>query len=165
MPHYAVIRLAHGLDPAGALSVWNAMPPIDLGKPVNFVSGEIGEGFLVGHGWYRPESVGTWSREKQASILVDVTDIPEGGKLRVTFSLFAPGDACTKAEIRSGTTVMLDHNYCGVSGWISAELPRTGLAKSGQLDFLVDQLRSPSAYGSGDTRTLGVLLKSLAVVK
>ncbi|AZO48396.1 MAG: hypothetical protein EOS54_04080 [Mesorhizobium sp.] len=165
MPHYAVVRLAHGLDPAGTLSVWNAMPPIDLGKPANFVSGEIGESFLVGRGWYRPEPLGTWSREKQASILVDVTDIPDGGKLSVRFSVFAPGDACTKVEIRSGTTVMLDHKYCGVSGMISVDLPATGFANNGQLDFLVDQLRSPSAYGSGDTRTLGVLLQSLAVVK
>lgn len=165
MAHYAVIRLAHGLNPAGSLSVWNAMPPIDLGKPVNFVAGEIGENYLVGRGWYPPDPTGTWSRKKQASILLDPNDIPAGGKLSVTFSVFAPGDACTEVEIRSGTTVMLDHSYCGASGWISAELPRAGLAPNGQLDFRVDQLRSPSTYGSADNRMLGLLLQSLTVVK
>ncbi|AGB47341.1 hypothetical protein Mesau_05029 [Mesorhizobium australicum WSM2073] len=165
MEHYAVIRLAHGLDPAGTLSVWNAMPPIDLDKPVNFASGEVGDNYLVERGWYPPDPTGTWSRVKQASILVDVTDIPDGGRLSVTFSAFAPGDTCTEVEISSGTTVMLRHNYCNVSGWISAELPRTGLAKNGQLDFRVDQLRSPASYGSLDTRMLGILLQSLSVVK
>ncbi|TPJ55204.1 MULTISPECIES: hypothetical protein [unclassified Mesorhizobium] len=165
MEHYAVIRLAHGLDPAGTLSVWNTVPPIDLDKPVSFVSGEIGSNYLVERSWYPPEPAGTWSRVKQASILVDMTDIPDGGRLSVTFSVFAPGDTCTEVEISSGTTVMLSHNYCNVSGRISVELPRAGLAKNGQLDFRVDQLRSPASYGSPDTRKLGILLQSLSVVK
>lgn len=163
--NYAIIRLAHGLDPAGSLSVWNTMPPINLGKPVNFVTGEIGENYLAGRGWYPSEPIGTWSRERQASILVDLDDIPNGGKLGVTFSVFTPEHTCTTVEIRSGTTVMLNRSYCGVSGWISAELPRAGLAPNGQLDFVVDQLRSPSSFGSKDTRMLGILLKSLTVIK
>jgi len=164
--HYAVIRLKPEAEPLGVGAVWAAIPPIDLDTPVSFSSDKLDFDHLVGRGWYLSDPVGTWSKKKSASILVDASDIPdEASFLRATFTAYTPNDTCTTVEIASGGNSLLKERYCSLAGMVTVDLPKDKIAANGQIDFIVDTLRSPSEYGSGDGRSLGIFLQSLTVSK
>lgn len=163
--HYAVVGLKHGEKPRGVGAVWASIPPIDLDSPVSFAKDKIDPVHLVGRGWHSPDLGGAWSRQKNASILVDTSDIPPGGILHVSFSAYTPLDTCTNVEIESGERSLYTNRHCGDVGMVTAELPIEKIASDGQINFIVDALRSPSDHGSLDARSLGIYLHSLAVSK
>lgn len=162
--YFAVVRLADGLKPAGAAFVANSIKPIGLHVSPRVINDTLDPKHLWGRGWHNSEPNGTWSREGDASIRVNLSDISASEKIRLTYTVFAPGGECTDVIIRSGTNDIVNREYCGVEVYLTADLPVGEVIPSGQINFIVGELRSPADHGSADGRQLGVFLHSISVV-
>ena len=177
--HFAVIRLNPGLKGMG--EAWVAQSydlrkdrePIKMekGSSISLKTGGIDPKFILHRGWSRLEEGGIWSTRKVSNMLLDLPT-QQDLTLRVGLTPFVPRSTDQmKVQFVMNGHVVLERTYVGkgVGAWPveveTIKLPSSTLSEDGinVLEFKVDPLLSPTKIGIPDQRSLGVMLKKIAI--
>jgi phosphoglycerol transferase len=140
--------------------------PVELGMPIRFRSGERG-GLYQGDGWAAPESWGTWSLGRRATLLLRLAPVHGPLMLEVKGHVLT-GPTMTQRHLRlsaNGTTVA-DIDVMAGAQTLRFPLPEQGVKADGllRLEFDVTPEASPRSLGlSTDGRHLGIGLQELTV--
>lgn len=149
------------------------MTTVGAAFEVGFAAGEAGAAWL-GHCWWRPESTGTWSANRRATLLVPLSEAPgeHGSSRRLGLELSpAPGmvgsgrlEVLVSGSASGRHTFHLDDTR---RQWLELDISTVATPPGTahlRIMFSVDNPVIPNQHGiSADGRSLGIHLHRLAL--
>ena len=162
LERYTVCELSSGE------SILEKMEPVSPGEKLDFGSSGKGVHYLR-LGWYDPESWGTWSASRLATILLPASPAQVDSVVMDFAAAVSPSHPAQRVEIIVNGSQAYSGSISERSSTLEFKIPEAAKSdsfKGIKMEFRLPDAASPKDIGLGeDTRTLALALRTIALTK